>query len=141
MMETLTFSVDINAPREKVWNLLWADDSYRQWTYVFSAGSYAESDWKEGSKIKFLGPGGDGMHSVIDKLVPNEQMKFRHVGEIKNGVESESSWHGAMESYYLYDKNGGTEVNIELESVSEFKDYFNTTFPKALQILKQIAEQ
>lgn len=140
-MDTLKFQVEINAPREKVWRTLWDDDTYREWTSAFSEGSYAESDWKEGSKIKFLGPGGDGMHSVIEKLVPNEQMKFKHNGEIKNGVESESSWQGAMESYYLIDKNGATEVNVELESVDAFKDYFNDAFPKALQILKQIAEQ
>jgi uncharacterized protein YndB with AHSA1/START domain len=140
-MDTLKFKVEINASREKVWRTLWDDDTYRQWASAFSEGSYAESDWKEGSKIRFLGPGGDGMHSMIDKLVPNEQMKFKHIGEIKNGVESDSSWHGAMESYYLSDKNGGTEVNVELEIVAEFKDYFNVSFPKALILLKQIAEQ
>lgn len=68
-------------------------------------------------------------------------MKFRHLGEVKNGVESESSWKGAMESYYLSDKNGGTEVRVELDSVGEHMDYFNVAFPKALQLIKQSAEQ
>lgn len=140
-METLKFHVEINAPREKVWSSLWDDDTYRQWTSAFSEGSYAESDWKEGSKIRFLGPGGDGMHSVIDTLLLHEQMSFIHIGEIKNGVESDSSWRGAMESYYLTEKNGGTEVRVELDVVGEHMDYFNQAFPKALQILKQIAEQ
>jgi hypothetical protein len=140
-MDTLKFQVDINAPREKVWRTLWDDDTYRKWTSAFSEGSYAESDWKEGSKIRFLGPDGGGMHSVIDTLVINEQMKFRHMGEIKQGIETESSWRGAMESYYLADKNGGTEVRVELDSVGENMDYFNVAFPKALQLLKQSAEQ
>jgi hypothetical protein len=48
-------------------------------------------------------------------------MKFSHMGEIKNGVESESSWKGAMESYYLADKNGGTEVRAELDSVGSIR--------------------
>jgi hypothetical protein len=46
-----------------------------------------------------------------------------------------------MESYYLSDKNGGTGLNVVLDSVGEFKDYFNVAFPKALQLLKQISEQ
>lgn len=141
IMDTLKFTVDIDAPREKVWKTLWDDSTYGKWTSAFSEGSYAESDWKEGSKIRFLTPDGHGMHSVIDRLVPNEQMKFRHNGEIKNGVEAEASWQGAMESYYLSDKNGGTEVSVELDAVGEFKDFFNESFPKALQLLKQIAEQ
>jgi uncharacterized protein YndB with AHSA1/START domain len=140
-METLKFYVEINAPKEKVWRTLWDDDTYRQWTSVFSEGSYAESDWKEGSKIRFLGPGGDGMHSMIHKLVLNEIMQFKHIGEIKNGEETVSNWEGAMESYYLSDKNGLTLVRVELDSVGEHMDYFNAAFPKALQLLKQIAEQ
>jgi uncharacterized protein YndB with AHSA1/START domain len=140
-MDTLKFRVEINAPREKVWETLWGDKTYRLWTSAFSEGSYAESEWLEGSKIRFLGPDGDGMHSMIHKLVANEQMQFRHIGEIKNGEETQSSWEGAMESYYLSDKNGGTEVRVELDSVGENMDYFNDAFPKALQILKQTAEQ
>jgi hypothetical protein len=46
-----------------------------------------------------------------------------------------------MESYYLSDKNGGTEVRVELDSVGEHMDYFNVAFAKALQLIKQSAEQ
>lgn len=63
-MEKLHFSTNINAPREKVWDTLWNDNSYRKWTSAFMEGSYAETDnWKEGSKVLFLSPGGDGMGS------------------------------------------------------------------------------
>ncbi len=140
-MDTLIFNVEINAPREKVWRILWDDNTYRQWVSAFSEGSYAESDWEEGSKIRFLGPGGDGMHSVIDTLLLHEQMRFMHIGEIKNGLESEGDWKGAMESYYLTDRNEGTEVRVEIDVVGEHIDYFSEAFPKALQLLKQIAEQ
>jgi hypothetical protein len=27
-MEKINFSIDINAPKEKVWNVLWNDESY-----------------------------------------------------------------------------------------------------------------
>ena len=50
-MERKEFTIDINAPREKVWDVLWQDDSYRKWTSVFSEGSHAETDWKKGSKV------------------------------------------------------------------------------------------
>ena len=43
-METLNFSININAPKEKVRKVLWDDSSYREWTSAFSEGSYAETD-------------------------------------------------------------------------------------------------
>ncbi|HKB45678.1 MAG TPA: SRPBCC domain-containing protein [Chitinophagaceae bacterium] len=140
-MTTLKFTTKINAPKEKVWETLWNDTSYRKWTAAFMEGSYAESDWKEGSKILFLTPKGDGMFSIIEKKIPNQEMTFKHLGELKNGIEESKNWEGAKESYHLEEKNGITELDVQLDSVGEFEQYFNDTFPKALNVLKQIAEQ
>jgi uncharacterized protein YndB with AHSA1/START domain len=140
-MTTLKFQIKINAPREKVWETLWNDTSYRQWTAAFSDGSYAVSDWKEGSKILFLTPKGEGMFGIIEKKIPGEQMIFRHLGEVKNGIEEAKDWGEATESYHLEGKNGITQLNVEMSATPDFEEYFNNTFPKALEILKQISEQ
>ena len=106
-MKKLNFSARINAPREKVWNVLWDDATYRAWTRAFAEGSYARTDnWKEGSKVSFLGPTGDGMVSMVAQNKPSEYMSFKHLGELKEGVEDSSSdrskgWAGAMENYTL----------------------------------------
>ena len=84
-MEKLKFNIKINAPKEKVWETLWSDPSYKQWTAAFSEGSYAVSDWKEGSEIKFLNADGEGMYSLIEKKIINKQMTFNHLRYIKNG--------------------------------------------------------
>lgn len=145
-MKKLTFSIQINAPKELVWNVLWNDQSYRAWTSVFHPGSYAQSDWKEGSKILFLGgDGSNGMISKIARLIPNEFMSFQHLGELKNGVEDFDSpaakgWAGAFENYTLHEKNSGTELNVELDADNSFADYFAQTFPKALDKVKELAE-
>lgn len=140
-MNTLHFKATINAPKEKVWKILWDDKTYREWTSAFFEGSYAESDWNEGSRISFLAPGGSGMFSIIEKKIPNEQMTFKHLGEIKDGKEETKDWGGAKESYHLQDSNGGTELMVALDATGEFEEYFTNTFPKALEIVKQIAEQ
>ncbi|MCU7549985.1 SRPBCC domain-containing protein [Chitinophagaceae bacterium LB-8] len=140
-METTKFSIQINAPKEKVWQTLWSDDTYRQWTVVFHEGSYAKTDWKEGSSVQFLTPEGDGMYSRISKLIPNTQMTFEHQGEVKGGVEQpQSSWAGAKESYYLSENNGVTELTVEMDTVEEFIQYFKDIFPKALQLIKSLSE-
>jgi hypothetical protein len=140
-MEKLIFNIEISAPKEKVWQTLWNDDSYREWTSVFTPGSYAKSDWNEGSKILFLSPEGNGMHSIIEKKIPNTQMTFLHKGEVKNGVEVASKWEEGRESYFLSGENGKTNLRAELDAPEDFKKYFNEVFPKALELVKQISER
>lgn len=139
-MVTLNFSVHINATKEKVWKVLWEDETYRKWTSAFSEGSYAESEWKERAPIKFIGPGGNGIYGVIQKLEVNNEMTFRHLGEIRSGQEVESFWKGAIESYYLEDDKGGTDLNVAMDAVEKETQYFKEEFPKALALVKELAE-
>lgn len=145
-MNRLRFSIDINAPRSRVWQALWDDPSYRDWTSVFSPGSHAVSDWREGSRIQFLDGEGRGMDSVIDKSVANEFMSFRHVGEIQDGKvrpfdDRMGDWSGGHENYTLTERNTVTTVTVDLDAPLEYADMFNDKFPQALQRLKEVAEE
>lgn len=144
-MEKIQFSVDINASKEKIWSVLWDDATYRKWTSVYAEGSYAVSDWKEGSKILFLSPDGGGLVSRIAVSKPGEFMSFEHQGFVKDGVEDTTSekvkeWAGAMENYTLVEKEGGITLTLDMDITETYKDYFTTISPKALQLVKQLAE-
>lgn len=144
-MEKLQFTTKINAPKEVVWKTLWEDATYRKWTSVFSPTSYADTDWKEGSKVLFLDSKGDGMVSKIETNRPNELMSFKHLGEVKNGVEDTESdkvkgWAGAMENYTLKEADGLTELLVEMDMNEEYKDMFIGMFPKALEQVKLLSE-
>lgn len=144
-MEKQKFQVAIDAPREKVWDVLWGDDTYREWTSVFSEGSRAETDWKEGSKVLFLDGKGDGMVSMIAKKIPDSYMSIKHVGTIVQGKEDLNSkevesWSGAEENYTLKTVDGKTELTVDMDITDEFKEYFNDTWPKALDKLKALSE-
>ncbi|MEI6950600.1 SRPBCC domain-containing protein [Paraflavisolibacter sp. H34] len=144
-MKKLQFSIDVNAPREKVWKVLWDDATYRSWTSVFSEGSHAVSDWKEGSKIYFLSANGDGMNSVIAKNIPNEFMSFQHLGMLKDGKEvppdaETEKWAGALENYTLKGHNGATTLTVDMDATEEFEAYFQEKLPQALDKVKQLAE-
>lgn len=144
-MKKIAFSIDIKAPKEKVWNSLWDDENYENWTSAFCEGSYTVSDWNEGSKIYFLTPNGGGMNSKISIKKPFETMAFNHFGELKefnevpNTPETEV-WSGSEERYDLNEDNGITTVTATMDVVEEFADFFNDAFPNALQKLKEIAE-
>ena len=140
-MKKLEFSIEIQAPKEKVWDALWTDENYRNWTSVFMEGSYAESDWQEGSKIHFLSPGQKGMFGIIEKLVPFEKMYFLHKGEIKEGKEQETTYgDDAIERYDLSENNGVTTLTATMNAPEEYIGYFASTFPKALEKVKEISE-
>jgi len=145
-MKKLNFSTRINAPKEKVWNVLWDDATYRAWTSAFADGSYAQTDnWKEGTKVLFLDPKGDGMVSMVAKNKQNEYMSFKHLGEVKKGIEDIASekvkgWAGAMENYTLKEENGKTTLEVEMDSTDEFSEYFSNTWPRALEKVKELSE-
>lgn len=144
-MEKLKFKTTINATPEKVWDILWGDDTYGKWTSVFSEGSSAQTDWQKGSKVIFGDGNGNGMVSEVAERIDYKQMSFRHLGEVKGGVEDTTServqqWAGGLESYFLKDENGTTELTVELDMPDEFKDFFTDTFPKALQKVKELSE-
>lgn len=144
-MEKLKFNTTINAPREKVWDVLWNEDTYNKWTSVFSEGSQVETDWNKGSKVLFTDGKGSGMVSEIADNIPNEYMSFRHLGMVLDGVEDTTSekvkdWAGTMENYRLKETDGNTELEVELDINDEHKDQFKDMFPKALRIVKELSE-
>lgn len=145
-MQKANYSIIIDAPREKVWEQLWGATSYRDWTSAFAPGSDAITDWQQGSKAVFTDGSGSGMVARIKERRDNEYMSIEHLGEVKDGVEDTTSdkvraWAGALENYTLNDKDGKTEVLIDMDTTEDFKDYMDKTWPKALNRLKEISEK
>ncbi len=144
-MENLHYEIDIKAPANKVWDVITGDATYRQWTAPFCEGSYAETDWKEGSKALFLSPGGNGMTSRIKKSEPGRFLSIEHLGEVKDGVEDLDSekvkqWAGALENYTLEENGATTKFNVDLNITPDFKDYMDKTWPLALSKVKELSE-
>ena len=146
-MERLHFSTIINAPREKVWDVLWNEATYSAWTVEFGSNGTAESDWKEGSEIRFKdATGQSGMLARIAAKRPNEYMSFRHFGMFNNGVVDTDSpevkaWAGAEENYTLNSVNGKTELLIEMDITEDHMEFFKKSWPKALDKVKELSEQ
>ena len=148
-MEKLQFKIDINAPKEKVWNTMLQDKTYRMWTEAFTEGSYYSGDWNKGSKILFLALGADGKTGgMVSRIKDNKLHEFisiEHLGEVVDGVEDTTSdrvkvWAGALENYTFKDKNGKTELIVDMDINAEYKEMFEGMWPKALQKLKSLCE-
>lgn len=151
-MEKIHFSIHINAPQEKVWDVMLSDKTYREWTAAFNPGSYFKGDWNEGSEIMFLGPNGSdtngamGMYSRIKESRKPEFISIQHLGIVMNGVKDTTSdmakkWAPAFENYTFTQKDGGTELSIDMDIVVEEKNTFEDMWPKALKRLKEVVER
>lgn len=145
-MKKQEFKIEVDAPREKVWDILWGKETYPLWTAPFSEGSRAETDWKEGSKVLFLNDDDEGMIARIAKNIPNEYMSIEHIGVIMDGKEhtdneKSKEWEGSLENYTLKEVNGKTQLLVDMDITEEYQDFFNTTWPIALNKIKELSEK
>lgn len=148
-MRKLHYSIVINAPKEKVWDTMLNQDSYRLWTEVFSPGSQYVGDWSKGSKMLFLAPDETGaMSGMVSRIKgnrPYEYISIEHIGTVQDGKEDTSGeavkeWAGALENYTFKEMDGRTEVMVDVDTAEgEYEEMLQTIWPKALQKLKQLA--
>ncbi len=142
MTKTLTFQVDIQAPRRQVWQTMLSPDGYRAWTAAFCEGSTYEGSWDRGAAIRFLAPSGDGMVAEIAEHRAAEWVSIRHLGMIEKGVTDTTSdkvrtWAPAYENYRFEDlPGGGCRVTVTLDTIGDYEAYMLDTYPKALALLK-----
>jgi uncharacterized protein YndB with AHSA1/START domain len=155
MIKTMTdlhYTIDINAPKEKVWHVMLEPETYTEWTGPFYPGSYYEGSWDKGSKIKFVAEDDgkvSGMFSQIVENIPYEYVSIEHLGEIIDGQEDTSSksakqWVGSHENYRFTEKDGKTTLDVELtgSNVSdEMTKMLEGMWPQALEKLKEICER
>ena len=152
-MKKLQFKKDINASAEKVYNTMLGInniETYEQWASEFNPTSTYEGSWEKGAKIYFIGTDENGkrggMVSEIADNIPFRFVSIRHYGildgenEITEGAEVEK-WAGGLENYSFEENNGVTTVTVAVDAMEDYIDFFDETFPKALDKLKEIAEK
>lgn len=146
---TLYFEIQINAPAEKVYKIMLDDSTYREWTALFNPTSHFVGTWEKGSEIRFLGSDNEGniggMISRIKDNIPNKYVSIEHLGIISGDKEFTSGmevigFDGALENYIFEELDGITTLKVELDTNSEYSDYFKSTWPIALEKLKSICE-
>ncbi|GAA4313443.1 hypothetical protein GCM10023115_29990 [Pontixanthobacter gangjinensis] len=143
-MKKISYQVEIDCPRDKVFSVMLDKQHYREWTAEFNPTSQYEGEWKEGNRILFLGENeaGEkaGMYSQIAKLEPGKFVSIKHLGMLDQGKETAFE-NDLYENYYLEDKNGSTLLKVEMDTEDDWLKYFDKTWPKALQKLKGVCEK
>lgn len=152
-MQKLQFKKEVNSSPQKLYETMLGLNNkatYEYWTATFNPTSTYEGSWTKGSKILFVGLDKNGkkggMVSEVTENLPARLVWIWHYGfldgdsEITNGEQVEK-WSSGQEIYRFEENKGSTTIIVELDTIDDYLDYFNNTYPKALDKLKEICEK
>lgn len=144
-VRTIAQSIEIKAPRERVWDVLVQDETFREWAAEFMPGSSAETDWQAGSKAVFQDASGSG---VIGRIVTSdwpECIDIEYDGLLVEGREDFQSpeateMKDAHETYRLTEQGGTTLLAIESDMSEAYYAGMSEAWERALRKVKELAE-
>lgn len=139
----MQFSTKINASKEKVWNTLWDDKTFRDWSNIIDEGTYMTGELEAGKEVKFISSvSGYGVTSLVEKVIKNEFVLLKEIADTKeHGTqERDKEWTGGTESYSLEENDGITTLLVEIDVPPGQEDTFKDRLPKALERIKALAE-
>ncbi len=152
-MKKLQFKKVIHSSAKNVYEVMLGlkdKTTYEQWTSVFNPTSTYEGSWEKGCKILFVGVDENGKRGgMVSEILENQPGKFvsiRHYGfldgevEILTGEQVES-WAGGHENYSYDENNAETTLTVDIDCLEEYEDFFLSTYPNALELLKGIVER
>ncbi|NDI99435.1 SRPBCC domain-containing protein [Flavobacterium sp. LaA7.5] len=145
-MKNITYTISIVASPQKVWNTMTGQETYKDWTNAAWPGSDFKGEWKQGENLRFVGQDGSGTLATVTTFDPYNKILLTHIAMLQPGsiedTESEwaKNWIGSLESYSFAEKNGSTELTIDMKIHEKWEEMFNKDWPKALARLKQICE-
>jgi uncharacterized protein YndB with AHSA1/START domain len=141
-MKPITFTVKINASKEKVWDTLWQDKTLRQWAGIIDPGTHMVGELKENEEVQYISGNGYGVTSLVEKLIPGEYLVLRHEADTQDAGtrKRKKQWTGGKETYQLAEQKGITTLTIAFDVPQELEDTFNVSYPEAMRCIKTLSE-
>jgi uncharacterized protein YndB with AHSA1/START domain len=141
-------TIEINAPRSKVWDALTKREYTDKWAPEFSGGSqfYIESNWKPGSPV--LWKGQDGKVIVEGNVTARERNKLLRftVFDVRSAERPPVTEEDGI-TYRLSGKNGKTTLQVLQGDFSvmtdgeKYRDMSAEIWDRVLPKVKELAER
>lgn len=143
-MKTIKKSIEITAPKERVWAVLLEDAYNRDWMSHFCAGTHAVTDWIVGHKVVFENGSGNGISGRIKEKRPYEFLSIVYDGMVVNGhddfdSEDSKSIKGTEEKYELSDRDGSTFLAISADTDESYFEEMSQSWDAALQRISELS--
>ena len=146
-MKNLEYKIHIKAPKQKVWETMIQPGTYEEWVAASWPGSSYKGKWNEGEKIKFVSKNGGGTLALIEVFKPYNYISAKHIAILLEGGKEDydsdmaKGWIGTMESYSFNERDGETDLTVEMIINPDWQKMFDEGWPKALKELKEICER
>lgn len=132
-------SITLNAPAGKVWDALTQPELIKQ--YFF--GTYASSDWKEGSPITFEGEWEGKKYKdkgTILKVEPGKLLRYNFWSSM-SGIEDKPENYVII-TYEVTDKDTATLLTITQQNIptEEMREHSEQNWRRVLDGLKKLVE-
>lgn len=145
-MKKLDYRITINAPQEKIWEVLRSKETYSKRTKPFSENSICIWVIKEWWNLDFLDKWQWGTRVIIKELKVPELIRMEHISVLgmdwnpvpEDQQDKDRNW--TLETYILEKSWDQTIVTVEIETTEKYWDTNDDSMPKALEILKQLSE-
>lgn len=140
---TLANDTEINAPRETVWHVLTDDKLFPSWHPFGGEGSRFVGEWKEGGALLLTNAKGEARAYTVAASKARECLHLKLTGTgVPGKFERElgDEWGEGREHYDLADKNGKTELRLEVDIADEQRQHLIMEWALAMQKVKDLAE-
>jgi uncharacterized protein YndB with AHSA1/START domain len=153
-MKNLIFNININAPKQKVWDTMLNAKTYKEWVNGAWPGATYIGQWGPRANISFINPDGAGTLAKILAFEPYNTIAAEHIAVLlpsegvpgTGGVEDRDSetaknWVGSTEEYHFSESDGVTTLSVSMGVNPEWEPMFNHDWPIALEALKALCEK
>ncbi|MGL5541612.1 MAG: hypothetical protein ACRDBX_08290 [Erysipelotrichaceae bacterium] len=141
---TLSFSILIHADKAKVWQVLWAKDSFPVWANWLDEGMILLGELQRGSIVEFVNArNGYSVRDLVAECVEETYVQFHHLIDLQDfgSQEREREWESGSESYRLEKVEDHTRLEVVSQVPLELETMMQERFPQALREVKRLAEQ
>ena len=145
-MKRLTYSIKINKPVNFVFEKLMDKSVYPAWAKAWGEGMTYEGEWKEGQHISFFDKTQSGTKVLIERIVPHETIKMKHVAmvnpqniEVPLTDQMMRKWIGSREDYFFRKEGDVTTLEVVMVADEAFEAMMNA-WSQALQLFKSACE-
>lgn len=138
-MKTMRFSLQIDVPRQRVWQVLWDETTFSDWTSPFADGARLETDWRQGGRFEYTEAQSDtASYGEIERLEPERRVIFQKLGETRAGADRPLE-RPRREEYRLDGADGATKLSLQIEVPEEQADALKEALPQALERIRALA--
>ncbi|RVU01406.1 SRPBCC domain-containing protein [Mucilaginibacter limnophilus] len=145
-IKTIKKTITIDAPAQKVWDVLMKDEYNIQWYAYFMPGTKAETDWQVGSKVRFTDDSNSGITGIITANEPAKLLHITYNGLVDKGRDDFDSdmakaYSGSNEIYTLIERDNKTTLDIAADMGDDYYDEMSAAWEEALKKIKQLSEE